>query len=267
MLTINVGAAALARAEKLLEWIAARPEDVFLLTETSSGPGTAFLLDRFRSCGYAVEHAHDLAGERGAAIVSKIPVRTAPSTDTTGISLPGRLAFLHLDTEPVTAVMALYVPSRDRSLDKIERKSAFIESLTTVLDRLPTDVRNTLVVGGDYNVIARDHQPLHSGFLDFEFGLLETLERNSFVDAYQKVNPGSQAHSWIGRTGDGYRYDYLHVGRAIASEITNCEYLHETRELRLTDHAAVSLNLNVDVPIYLETTDLLVSDSEPLALF
>lgn len=267
MLTVNVGAAAVPRAEKLLEWLAGRPEHVFLLTETSSGPGTAFLLDRFRDCGYAVQHAEDLAGERGAAIISKVPIRTSASTTTNGISLPGRLALVHLDTQPATAVMAIYVPSRDRSLDKTERKSRFIESLTTVLERLPDKVRDTLVVGGDYNVISRNHQPLHSGFLDFEFGLLDTLERNAFVDAYNQAHPGKQAHSWIGRTGDGYRYDYMHVGRAIASRITACRYLHETRELQLTDHAAVSLDLDVKVPTYLKTTDLLSAESEPLALF
>jgi exodeoxyribonuclease-3 len=83
---------------------------------------------------------------------------------------------------------------------------------------------------GDYNVIARTHQPLHAGFLPFEFGLLEQLEAHGLVDALQRCAPNEQAYSWIGRTGDGYRYDYFHIGRALAERVGTCAYLHEARE-------------------------------------
>ena len=72
---------------------------------------------------------------------------------------------------------------------------------------------------------------------------LEALERHGFVDSHEHCAPGTQAHSWIGRTGDGYRYDYFHAGRELGGRIKACAYLHETREQRLTDHAAVTLTL------------------------
>jgi exodeoxyribonuclease III len=109
---------------------------------------------------------------------------------------------------------------------------------------------------GDYNVIARTQVPLHPGFLPFEFGLLETLERHGFVDTHQHCAPGEQAYSWIGRTGDGYRYDYFHAGHMLATQIKACAYLHETREQRLTDHAAVTLGLEVERVARLDTTEL-----------
>jgi hypothetical protein len=49
MMTINIGAASPDRARMLLDWLARRPEDVFILTETSAGPGTTYLLDQFRA--------------------------------------------------------------------------------------------------------------------------------------------------------------------------------------------------------------------------
>jgi hypothetical protein len=162
------------------------------------------------------------------------------------LSLPGRLAGAVLDTEPRIAVLSVYVPSRDRSLDKTEKKQTFIASLLAGLDAMPDELRGRLIIGGDYNVIARNHQPLHPGFLPFEFGLLQALQRHGFVDAHQQCAPGVQAHSWIGRTGDGFRYDYFHVGRELGRRIKACAYLHETREQRLTDHAAVTLGLDVE---------------------
>lgn len=245
ILTVNIGAASRKRAEVMLRWLASRPEDVFILTETSAGTGTAYLLDRFRQAGYTVVHAPDSNGDRGTAIVSRVVV-AEPLSARFAVTIPGRVAAAVLDTQPTTAVLGVYVPSRDRSAAKTESKQAFVTSLLKALDELPAELRDWLVLGGDYNVIARTHRPLHPGFLPFEFGLLEALEAHGLVDAHDRCSPGEQAYSWIGRSGDGYRYDYFHVGRELAERTTDCTYLHETREQRLTDHAAVALTLRVD---------------------
>ncbi|WP_239405503.1 endonuclease/exonuclease/phosphatase family protein [Frankia sp. Cj3] len=254
ILTVNIGAASRERAEDMLRWLSGRPEDVFILTETSAGTGTAYLLDQFRQAGYAVVHTPDASGDRGAALVSRTAVME--TLVMAGVSLPGRVAAAVLDTSPVMAVLGMYVPSRDRSADKTEKKQAFVASLLAVLDELPASLRNRLVVGGDYNVIARTHRPLHPGFLPFEFGLLETLEAYGLVDAHERCSPGAQPYSWIGRRGDGYRYDYFHVGRELVERITGCSYLHETRDQRLTDHAAVALELGLDAVAQLTVGDL-----------
>jgi exodeoxyribonuclease-3 len=254
ILTVNIGAASRERAEDMLRWLAGRPEDVFVLTETSAGTGTAYLLDRFRQAGYAVVHTPDTSGDRGTALVSQTAI--THGLVLAGVSIPGRVAAAVLDTTPAVAVLGVYVPSRDRSAVKTEKKQTFVASLLAALDALPEGLLNRLVIGGDYNVIARTHQPLHAGFLPFEFGLLEALEAHGLVDAHERCSPGTQPHSWIGRTGDGYRYDYFHVGRDLAGRITGCAYLHETRERRLTDHAAVALELAVDSAQRLTTGDL-----------
>lgn len=254
ILTVNIGAASRERAEAILRWLAVRPELVFILTETSAGAGTSYLLDRFRQTGYAVLHTPDINGDRGTAIVSRVAITDALSARFAGVTIPGRVAAAVLDTEPTTAVLGVYVPSRDRSADKTEKKEMFVRSLLRALDELPPELRDRLVLGGDYNVIARSHRPLHPGFLPFEFGLLEALEAYGLVDAHERCSPGEQAYSWIGRTGDGYRYDYFHIGRELAGRITGCAYLHETRELRLTDHATVTLSLDADRVRRLETS-------------
>lgn len=55
------------------------------------------------------------------------------------------------------------------------------------------------------------------------------MQAHGLVDAYERCSPDEQAYSWIGRTGDGYRYDYFHVGQDLAERIRVCAYLHETR--------------------------------------
>lgn len=263
ILTVNLGAAARERAGLVLRWLAARPEDVFLLTETSGGSGTAWLLERFRQAGYVVVHTPDPNGDRGAALISRVRVagRLAGLSD---VTIPGRVAAAVFDTKPAVAVLGVYVPSRDRSADKTEKKQGFITSLLSAIDGMPEEMRDHLVVGGDYNVIARSHKPLHPGFLPFEFGLLEQFEAHGLVDAFAQCSPGEQAYSWIGRTGDGYRYDYFHVGRELGERVQACEYLHETRDQRLTDHAAVTLTLGLDKVRRVETRDVLEEDQTAL---
>jgi exodeoxyribonuclease-3 len=254
ILTMNIGAASRERAEVMLRWLAGRPEEVFVLTETSVGSGTAYLLDRFRQAGFAVLHAPDSSGDRGAVLVSRVRIAKRLS-GLADVTIPGRVAGAVLDTTPSVAVLGVYVPSRDRSADKTEKKQTFVVSLLKALDELPDELRRQLVIGGDYNVIARTHRPLHPGFLPFEFGMLEALQAHGFVDAHERCSPGEQVYSWIGRTGDGYRYDYFHVGPELAEHITGCAYLHETREQRLTDHAAVALRLDLNDVQRLTTTN------------
>ncbi|GAA3679223.1 exodeoxyribonuclease III [Nonomuraea antimicrobica] len=242
--TVNIGAAARERAERMLRWLADRDDDVVMLTETSAGPGTAWILEQYRRAGYAVINTPD-DGDRGAALISRIPV-TAHQPDFGQVSIPARVATARLDTRPATWWVSVYVPSRDRSADKTTRKELFITSLLKAIAQLGPDERGHLVIGGDYNVIAADHRPLHPGFLPFEFGMLDTLTAEGFTDTHAHMAPEAQPYSWIGRTGDGYRYDYVHVGSELTGRIRDCAYLHETRTEALTDHAAVELHLDLE---------------------
>ncbi|RAY13477.1 hypothetical protein DPM19_20700 [Actinomadura craniellae] len=259
LLTVNLGAASRKRAEGLLSWLALRPEQVFLLTETSAGAGTSYLLERFRRAGYHVVKTPDV-GDRGAALVSRVSVVSELTMD---VTVPGRVAAAVLDTEPRILAIAVYVPSRDRSVEKTKRKRDFLASLLAALDGISEQSRGALVLGGDYNVIDRDHRPRYRTFLPFEYEFFERLSARELLDAHLHLSPDDQPHSWVGRTGDGYRYDYFHVDATLADRIMVSAYVHGVREERLTDHSAVSLALDATILSMLHTTRP-TEDSEPI---
>lgn len=246
VLTLNVQAAALARAERLLTWLDARDDHLIVLTETSNGAGTAHLLARCRAAGWHVTHTPSPNGDRGCAIVSRLPATTRPDL-LPGVILPGRAVAVTVDTSPAVTVVGLYVPSSDRAPDKVAKKRDFLTSVLDGLRRLDDQRRAHLVVGGDYNVISRDHQPRHPGFLPFEYQFLDALDQLGLTDAHERLHRGVQAHSWIGRAGNGYRFDYLHTGAALTPHLADCAYLHEPREQALSDHAAVTATLGLPV--------------------
>jgi exodeoxyribonuclease-3 len=146
--------------------------------------------------------------------------------------------------DQAVTVVGAYVPSRDASPAKIARKQHFLSQMTTLARRW---AHERLVFLGDLNIVSRQHVPRFTTFRRWEYDALEALERHGLVDAHTFLHPDEQVHSWIGRKGAGYRYDYAFVSTGLVPFLVDCEYVHEPRELGLSDHAAVVLTL--DLPL------------------
>jgi exodeoxyribonuclease III len=242
VLTLNIAAAAVSRADSILSWLVLRGDDVIVLTETSAGPGTQLLIDGLEANGYTTTHT-SVVQDRGALVASRRPVRRRLCAEFK-VTIPWRIAAIELvDTGLV--IVGIYVPSRDRSPVKIARKQAFIESLLSGIARLPSRLRRSMVLAGDYNVVSRSHVPHLGGYFAYEYKMLESLADLGFVAGHEIHTERPQPHSWVGRTGIGYLYDYFHFGPQISPLVQSCEYEHGTRELKLSDHAAVTARLRV----------------------
>jgi exodeoxyribonuclease-3 len=242
--TLNIGAAASARAAFILEWLRRRDDDLIVLTETSPGPGTELLSLGLAKRGYEII-ATPASNDRGVLIASRLPVRRRLCAEL-AVTLPWRAAGIVLDTSPSLAVVGVYVPSRDRTPTKIARKEGFIRSFLNALETLPSRLRENLLIAGDYNVISRRHNPPRRGYFSFEYAMHESLERLGFAAGHELGHRGPHPYSWVGRTGDGYLYDYVHLGGALHSRLGFCEYVHDTRQRRLSDHAAVAFSFCLD---------------------
>lgn len=242
LLTINVQAAGLARAARLFDWIQDRDDHAIVLTETSNGPGTAHLLARCRAAGLATVHEPAPGGDRGVAIVTRIPA-THQMELTAATSLPHRAVAVTLDIRPPITLIGVYAPSSDRAPTKIAKERTFLGSTLQALDRIPPPDRASLVVAGDFNVIARSHRPRYPAFQAFEYDFLDHLAALGLTDIHDHLHPGEQPYSWYGRRGNGYRFDYMFTGSALTPSATGCTYLQQPRTSGLTDHAAVSLVL------------------------
>lgn len=243
VLSLNIGAAAPERAEAILGWLRRRSKDVLVLTETSRGDGTALLLDGLRARGYRT-FCTVQTPDRGVAVATRVPVHQTLDQHVS-VTLPWRAAGVVLDTRPRVALIGVYVPSRDRTPVKVARKEAFLASLLDSLRGLTPAVRGRLLLAGDYNTVARGHTPRLPGFFPYEYAFHEQLESLGLTSAHELASARRQPHSWIGRTGNSYLYDYVHVGEKLASSVARCRYLHDPRERRLSDHAAVTVGLRL----------------------
>ncbi len=267
LLTFNIGNPSPERAERQLGWLATREEDVLVLTETRASRGCQLLADRFTAAGYTVVFPQPEQGEYGTMIVARIA--SQPGTWASRLDyLPARAACITLliGDGAAVEVVGLYVPSRDASDAKVERKRRFLEGCLGAFAASapqPDPRSGDLVLLGDLNIVEPDHQPHYSFFHPFEYAFYRGLAEFGLVDAFRHLHPGQVEHSWVGRTGDGYRYDHAFISKGLLDALDGCAYLHEPRSLRLTDHSALSLRLRVSRPARLVVCDPAVSPAPP----
>lgn len=241
-MTLNISGPSIGRAERLLGFLRGSDADVLVLTETRHNAGTRLLIEGLESDGWFVTSAaiRD-AGERGVAVAQRAQGKVGhlPMAE---VDLAHRLVLIEIALGTPLTVVGAYVPSRDTTPAKIARKQLFLRQLTEVARQLGS---RRFVLLGDLNIVGRDHVPRYAAFRKWEYDTLEELERAGLVDAHLRLYPGTQVHSWIGRKGAGYRYDYAFVSPDLKDAVQECLYLHEPRVAGLTDHAAVLLTLNL----------------------
>lgn len=248
------------RARRQLEWLAARPEDIFVLTETKAAPGSQLLAEGFAAANYSVTFPEHDPGELGVMIVSKVAATPDPLTKALSY-LPARAAGVLIATsDGPLRVLGAYVPSRDATLEKAQRKKRWIEGFHTALDATESGVPVLLL--GDFNVLEPGHQPEHrQQFAPFEYDFYRALiDRHGLIDMFRHLHPDRIEHSWARRPDLGYRYDHAHSSPRLLPLLQGCEYVHQTREAlpdgsRLTDHSGLAVRLATTARAPLLTSD------------
>ena len=253
LLSLNIGNPSLERAKKQCEWIVNRSEDIFVLTETKNSQGCRYMEEFFMQYGYDlfsmgkggeyydVSFPKSKTNDLGVMIISKFPIKKSHHLfHEDSVYYPRQLECEIEVGQKLIRVMGLYVPSRDRSDVKIERKKIFIEKMEKHLQK---HGKETTIIMGDLNVLDRNHVPHYSTFFEWEYRYYDHFIKEGFHDAFHLCHPGHQDYSWVGRTNDGYRYDYCFVSENISSMVNRCDYIHETRKNKLTDHSAISVEI------------------------
>ena len=259
ILTLNIGNPAVERAERQLDWLSARSEDVLVLTETCDSKGTRLIAERLAGAGWDVRLPLPADGERGVLVASR--VRLAARAGDVTPYLPARAELVGLAGATLD-VIGVYVPSRDESTVKTERKRRFVSELATALDRRP---ERSAVLIGDLNILEPQHRPRRHEFVDWEYAVYDGLLGAGWLDAYRLAHPDAMEYSWVGHHDDGYRFDHAFVTSDLRDRVATCGYAHETRELGLTDHSAMLLELTAIPVERLEVEASLSGD--PMALF
>ena len=242
ILNWNIAHASLGRAKKQADWLLLSEANVIILTEASSGPGSAYLHDRLESWGYQTIF-HKRKDDFGTMLAFK--GFKAKELDFSLKFLPHRAPAIVCQTpRGQCGVIGVYAPSsvsRNELYGKKRRfQNEFLKALSVLLEKKGLKY---IIVCGDLNVLEPDHQPRYSAFRSWEYQFYSFFAQNAFIDAFRLFYPRKKEYSWFGREGNGYRFDHCFVSESLKKYVKKCRYLHGPREIRLSDHAAMWLEI------------------------
>ncbi|MCK2245242.1 MULTISPECIES: hypothetical protein [unclassified Crossiella] len=262
LLTLNLGAPSLAHARLQLPRLAARGEDVLVLTDTSAGEGSTWLAAQFSAAGYAVTNPVPAPGERGVMIISKLAV-TADALGTELDYLPARATAVVVETTAgPLRIAGACLPPRDATAVTTERKQRWIAAFEQALAR--TDSERHLLLLSTLRVIEPGHEPAHRGeFAPFEYDFYSGLTtRHHLDDLYRCEHPDRVEHSWTQRRQirNGYRYDHAHGSPSLTQQLLECFYDHSTRhpgadQPALSNHSGLCVHLEMTAIAPLRMSD------------
>lgn len=250
IMTLNIGNPSILRAEKQIEWLQNRDEDIFVLTETKNSAGCSLIEAVFSGqrldyppFNFDVVFPKSSTNDLGVMCLSKFPIQSTQYAFENSNQYYCR--YIHNEIclpEQILKTISLYVPSRNQTPEKILRKKTFIEETILSIKNLK---HTPTIICGDFNIISHDHIPRYKTFKSWEYLFYDQLIELGYVDAFKKCHPEAQEYSWVGRTNDGYRYDYCFVSADIQDRIVDCYFIHDTRKIKLTDHSALVLELSL----------------------
>lgn len=241
----NVGNPSLSRAKNQCAFFATCNSDIFILTETKDSIGCKYIKDFFIQNGFFVDYKiPSNKFDYGVIIASKTTFHISPFINTCTY-LTNRISSILINVNDKTfEIISLYVPSRDASKEKIIRKQKFIEQIILSL-QISKSPHISRFICGDLNILEKSHVPHYSTFKYWEYKFYDNILDLNFIDCFKYMNPNTLDYSWIGRTGNGYRYDYAFCESSIESHILNCFFLHSPRLDKLSDHSALILEMGI----------------------
>lgn len=250
--TCNIQRANGTRAQSLASALLSTAVDVLILTEVSAGSAGETLAGIFRDRGYTVIAPAGRPGDRYRVLV------VCADADA-GIVDIGTNAISHrcvavrvLSSSGLgVGVVGVYVPSRGSASRRNQHKRSVQDEFARLLPGIPGAFGTTgpIVITGDLNVVEPEHRPHYRVFGQWEYDFYEAFAAAGFDDAFRLCNPGAIDYSWFGRPNaagqrNGYRFDHVFVTRRHRQAVVACGYDHTVRLRRLTDHAALTIDLS-----------------------
>jgi exodeoxyribonuclease III len=224
------------RIPALAEAMLRHDADILVLAESRMGQDER-LLELLRPHGY-LHHAATVTELRknGVLVASRTPISPRPSP-------PGDMyaqRWLELDVPAFGfSMLACHLPPKISI--GVDQKRAFWE---TLLGHAERHVDDPALIIGDLNTGAPyrdDHRA--TLYCAEEFQRLEPL---GWVDAWRAFHgPVKKEWTWAypTRPSYGYRLDHAFCAPPLARRLAACEYSHDERRSRLSDHSVLLLDL------------------------
>ncbi len=112
---------------------------------------------------------------------------------------------------------------------------------TDFLPYMASRVEVPSLVIGDFNT--GKHRVDEDGATFFSADCIDALEVAGWVDPWRSRNPLAREFTWFSHAGNGFRLDHAYASPALARRVTTSWYDQTPRTSRVSDHAALVVDL------------------------
>jgi exodeoxyribonuclease III len=224
IVTLNIRHGGGARSGEILSFVTKLNSDVVLFTEFRENNTGTLLKSQVFDAGYKWQSSNSPDPKtNGVFIGSRLPF-VIDSTDE-GLDLHAhRLLFARFDDLNLVGV---YFPQNEA------KRSVFARLSTHIVPKLG----DLGVVIGDFNTGAPYLDEAGKTFACSE--CFSALLNDGLIDSWRSRNPAGKEFSWLSAKRNGFRVDHVLCTPNLDKGISTVRYLHETRELKISDHSAL----------------------------
>jgi exodeoxyribonuclease-3 len=239
--TWNLANPSLERAREQWGWLSSLGANILILSEIKVSQGCDYLQYQLQEAGYSVFNETTSTDNYGVIVAVK--GFDCKRMDLGLNYLKSRVVGVEIDTFlGNVGIVGLYVPSRGSKEMRNVEKSNFQKQISDFLQKHTID---RLIIGGDLNVIPRNHVPFYSVFGEWEYSFYDDFRKAKLVDAFiHSTLDKNPDHTWFSKDGNGFRFDFLFVSETILNNLNHSEHIHEPRISKLSDHSVVTLRLD-----------------------
>ena len=225
ILSWNIQQGGGSRVKSILSFLSKQAAQIIILSEFRNNKSGNFLRTKFLEQGYQFQFVSlNPSDTNSVLIASKLPCSSTLFTDR-------KMDFDHsvICTEfEAFRCFGVYLPHKKKH---------------KLFDILHEEVSKSKpsIIAGDFNTgINLVDQKGSSFWYTDELKKLNDLDLH---DAFRHVHGDVESYSWYSHHGNGYRYDHTYVHKDLLPLVKQCDYIHEAREEKWSDHSPMILEL------------------------
>ena len=229
LLTFNILHGGGSRVADICRVIEQHNADVIVLTEFRENASGAEIKSRLGDCGWANQaSSHPPPRTNGVLVLSKSAFTQEPAPD----DVPGgSCRWIECDFQWFV-LAGNYFPLNQL---KIPHWEWFVRQASAKSSR-------PCVLMGDFNTGKHFIDETGATFIGSEY--LGQLEQLGFIDAWRHFQPEHREYTWYSRANNGFRLDYAFASKALALRLCRAWHSHAERELKVSDHSALLVELD-----------------------
>lgn len=228
LLSWNIQQGGGTRIQKIIERINSHQADIIVLSEYKNHEKGLLLRTRLLLSGYVHQYVTGADKSKNSVLIaSKLPAHFKHYLDVI-TDFPETIISAEFDH---FKLYGMYLPHK--------KKHTLFDFLLKEIE----DADKPCILAGDFNTGINFIDQKGDSFWYTNY--LKELILLNYIDAFRFIHDEKRDYSWYSHQGNGFRYDHIWLHTDLVQYITDCDYIHNDRIDKVSDHSSMFMDLNL----------------------